>query len=130
MTPTMTLLRGPEVCRLTGASYRMLDYWARTGAVVPEVEARGSGTQRRYTVDQAIAVRACFILSHLHAGTDVMRGLSSAMTARPDLVGQRVIVDDEGAVFDVSEPGIDGWVIDLAACADWVNGYMALGEHR
>ena len=114
MTPTDTMLSTPEVCRVTGLSYRQIDSWTRLGVFRPVVSARGSGTQRRYTVDQAIAVRACFILSHLHAGTDVMRGLSSAMAARPELVGQRVIVPDHVDALDLwlTRYGIEA--LDLA----------------
>ncbi len=41
--------RGPIACRAAGITYRQLDYWARTGLVVPQVRpAGGSGTQRLY----------------------------------------------------------------------------------
>lgn len=42
--------RGPVACNAAGITYRQLDYWARTGLVVPEVRgATGSGTQRLYS---------------------------------------------------------------------------------
>ncbi|MDO5534425.1 MAG: MerR family transcriptional regulator [Propionibacteriaceae bacterium] len=42
--------RGPTACSAAGITYRQLDYWARTGLVVPEVRAAGgSGTQRLYS---------------------------------------------------------------------------------
>ncbi|MGH9285464.1 MAG: MerR family transcriptional regulator, partial [Acidimicrobiales bacterium] len=42
--------RGPQVCAIVGITYRQLDYWARTGLLRPSIaEARGSGTQRRYS---------------------------------------------------------------------------------
>src|SRR6516162_11121302 len=42
--------RGPQVCSVVGISYRQLDYWARTDLLRPSIsEARGSGTQRRYS---------------------------------------------------------------------------------
>ncbi len=42
--------RGPVACSAAGITYRQLDYWARTGLVVPEVrDAVGSGTQRLYS---------------------------------------------------------------------------------
>lgn len=41
-----------EVCRAAGCSYRQIDYWVRTGAMVPSVqEATGSGTQRLFSVE-------------------------------------------------------------------------------
>ncbi|MDP9441033.1 MAG: MerR family transcriptional regulator [Actinomycetota bacterium] len=42
--------RGPQVCSIVGITYRQLDYWARTELLRPSIsEARGSGTQRRYS---------------------------------------------------------------------------------
>lgn len=42
--------RGPVACGAAGITYRQLDYWARTGLVVPEIRvAGGSGTQRLYS---------------------------------------------------------------------------------
>ena len=42
--------RGPVACSAAGITYRQLDYWARTGLVVPEVRgASGSGSQRLYS---------------------------------------------------------------------------------
>src|SRR3979409_2022069 len=42
--------RGPQVCSVVGITYRQLDYWARTDLLRPSItEARGSGTQRRYS---------------------------------------------------------------------------------
>lgn len=49
--------RGPAVCQIVGISYRQLDYWARTDLVRPSIaEARGSGTKRRYSWDDLIAL--------------------------------------------------------------------------
>ena len=42
--------RGPQVCSIVGITYRQLDYWARTDLLRPSIsEARGSGTQHRYS---------------------------------------------------------------------------------
>src|SRR5579884_2926496 len=42
--------RGPQVCSVVGITYRQLDYWARTDLLKPSIsEAKGSGTQRRYS---------------------------------------------------------------------------------
>ncbi len=42
--------RGPQVCAVVGITYRQLDYWARTDLLRPSIsEAKGSGTQRRYS---------------------------------------------------------------------------------
>lgn len=35
-----------DVCRAANISYRVLDWWVRTGAITPSVPARGSGRPR------------------------------------------------------------------------------------
>ena len=44
----------PEVCRLSGASFRQLDYWARTHRVAPSPDGfTGSGHARRWPLREA-----------------------------------------------------------------------------
>ena len=43
------IIRATRVC-----TYRQLDYWARTDVVTPSIEARGSGSQRAYTLDEIV----------------------------------------------------------------------------
>lgn len=50
--------RGPQVCSIVGITYRQLDYWARTGLLRPSIsEARGSGTQRRYSYSDLLELK-------------------------------------------------------------------------
>lgn len=50
--------RGPVAHRVAGITYRQLDYWARTGLVVPEIrQAGGSGTQRLYSFRDILLLR-------------------------------------------------------------------------
>jgi len=50
--------RGPVACPAAGITYRQLDYWARTGLVVPTVRgAAGSGTQRLYGFRDILVLR-------------------------------------------------------------------------
>ena len=56
--PSDTGYRGPIAHRVAGITYRQLDYWARTGLVVPEVRpAGGSGTQRAAPAQAPARVR-------------------------------------------------------------------------
>jgi DNA-binding transcriptional MerR regulator len=64
--------RAPEVCKLVGISYRQLDYWARTDLLKPSLEdARGSGTQRRYSFADVVRLRVVKRL--LDAGMSLKR---------------------------------------------------------
>lgn len=50
--------RGPIACSAAGITYRQLDYWARTGLVVPSVRgASGSGSQRLYGFRDILILR-------------------------------------------------------------------------
>ena len=50
--------RGPIACQVAGITYRQLDYWARTGLVVPEVRsATGSGSQRLYSFRDMLVLK-------------------------------------------------------------------------
>ncbi|MCW2538592.1 MAG: transcriptional regulator, MerR family [Frankiales bacterium] len=50
--------RGPTACSAAGITYRQLDYWARTGLVVPTVRsAAGSGSQRLYSFKDILVLK-------------------------------------------------------------------------
>ena len=50
--------RGPTACSVAGITYRQLDYWARTGLVMPSVrDASGSGTQRLYSFRDIVVLK-------------------------------------------------------------------------
>src|ERR1700704_3067519 len=50
--------RGPQVCKIVGITYRQLDYWARTDLLKPSIsEAKGSGTQRRYSYTDLLELK-------------------------------------------------------------------------
>ena len=58
---------GTRAAQIVGITYRQLDYWARTGLVRPSVaEAKGSGTQRRYSYRDLLRLKV--IKSLLDAG--------------------------------------------------------------
>lgn len=50
--------RGPVACAAAGITYRQLDYWARTGLVVPSVSpGTGSGSTRLYSFRDILALQ-------------------------------------------------------------------------
>ena len=51
------LYSSQEVVKATGVTYRQLDYWDRTDLVSPTgVEATGSGSRRKYTLEDTLKV--------------------------------------------------------------------------
>jgi DNA-binding transcriptional MerR regulator len=64
--------RGPQVCKIVGITYRQLDYWARTGLVVPSIRnAEGSGSQRLYSFTDIVHLK--IIKSLLDAGVSLQQ---------------------------------------------------------
>jgi DNA-binding transcriptional MerR regulator len=50
--------RGPTACQIAGITYRQLDYWARTGLVVPTMrDATGSGSKRLYSFTDILVLK-------------------------------------------------------------------------
>lgn len=75
---------GPEVCRITGVTYRQIDYWARTGLVTPSVTAAtGSGSKRRYAYTDLVEVKV--IKSLLDAGVSLARTRQAVACLRSSL---------------------------------------------
>lgn len=51
--------RSPDVCRLTGATFRQVDYWTRNGWIGPTIAAGvGSGWPRVWSLDDLVHVAA------------------------------------------------------------------------
>jgi DNA-binding transcriptional MerR regulator len=104
--------RGPVACSAAGITYRQLDYWARTGLVVPEVRgASGSGTQRLYSFRDILMLKV--IKSLINAGISLqqIRVAINHLRARgvEDLT-QVTLMSDGVSVYEFTS---DDEVIDL-----------------
>ena len=76
--------RGPQVCSIAGITYRQLDYWARTDLLKPSIsEARGSGTQRRYSYRDLLELKV--IKRLLDAGVSLQSARRALQCLRADL---------------------------------------------
>jgi DNA-binding transcriptional MerR regulator len=76
--------RGPQVCKVVGISYRQLDYWARTDLVRPSLaDARGSGTQRRYSYRDLVRLKV--IKNLLDSGVKLQAARKAIEYVRGDL---------------------------------------------
>jgi DNA-binding transcriptional MerR regulator len=66
--------RGPQTCKIVGITYRQLDYWTRTGLVVPSLqEAKGSGTQRLYSFNDLLQLKVIKNLTEAGASLQKVR---------------------------------------------------------
>ncbi|WP_066906712.1 MerR family transcriptional regulator [Millisia brevis] len=74
--------RGPGACQIAGITYRQLDYWARTGLVVPSIRgAAGSGSQRLYSFKDVLVLKIVkrlldtgISLQNIRVAVDHLRG--------------------------------------------------------
>ncbi len=117
-----------QVCVLTGATYRQLDYWVRTGILRPEfVEAHGSGTQRRFAPEQVRLVRLIIRLRELGLGHDALVDAAARVdvAAHSDWRDGYLIVTLDGAptvtldpIPDVLDLDDAAWVVSLRSCLD------------
>jgi DNA-binding transcriptional MerR regulator len=111
-TPDSEGFRGPLVCALVGITYRQLDYWARTGLLRPSIaDARGSGTQRRYSYTDVVELKV--IKQLLDAGISLQRARRAVECLRDglgaDLASANLVLVGTDSVLAHS----DGEVVDL-----------------
>ena len=103
--------RGPVACGAADITYRQLDYWARTGLVVPEIRAAGgSGTQRLYSF------RDILLLKVIKRLIDAGISLQQIRTAIDHLRAR--VVDDLSGVTLLS----DGVSIGILHLVLWSTG--------
>ncbi len=105
-----------EAAARTGVTYRMLDYWVRVGVITPIVEAKGSGTSRRFAPGQLPILRLLAKVREFGAPQDTLAGLSRhARLLDPPAWGQRVLVTFDGVILP-RWSDVDGYLVDLASC--------------
>jgi DNA-binding transcriptional MerR regulator len=118
--------RGPQVCGIVGISYRQLDYWARTDLLRPSLaEAQGSGTQRRYSYRDLVALKV--IKSLLDAGVALKTARKAIAYLREhlggDLAAASLVLDGSRSVL--ARTGDD--IVDLVRHGQGVLNIIPLG---
>ena len=84
--------RAPQVCSLVGITYRQLDYWARTGLILPSVQAaKGSGSQRLYGFGDIVQLKVVRRL--LDAGMSLKKIRSAMQILREQLQNNNPLAD-------------------------------------
>lgn len=75
-----------EAVRITGVSFRNIDYWARTRFIVPSIaEAQGTGTERRYSFTDLLALRVARELREAGVSTQSLRRVVEFLRTRKGL---------------------------------------------
>src|SRR4051794_7210200 len=63
-----------DAVRVTGVSFRNIDYWARTKFIVPSIaDARGTGTERSFSFSDLLALRVARELREAGISTQSLR---------------------------------------------------------
>ena len=76
-----------DAVRITGVSFRNIDYWARTKFIVPSIaEAQGTGTERRYSFSDLLALRVARELREAGVSTQSLRRVVEFLRKRKGLI--------------------------------------------
>ncbi len=118
--------RGPQVCKIVGITYRQLDYWARTDLIRPSIaDARGSGTQRRYSYRDLVELKV--IKGLLDAGVSLQSARKAIEYLRDnlgeDIATASLVINGSGSVLVRT----DGELVDLIRRGQGVLSIVALG---
>ena len=118
--------RGPTASKAAGITYRQLDYWARTGLVVPSLRgAEGSGTQRLYSFRDVLVLKVVKRL--LDTGVSLQQIRVAVEHLRERGVGdlaQITLMSDGASVYECTSADE---VIDLVQGGQGVYG-IAVGR--
>ena len=122
--------RGPQACKIVDVTYRQLDYWTRTGLVVPSIQAaQGSGTQRLYSFNDLLQLKV--IRSLTDAGASLQKVRQAIDYVRDHLEddwSKVTIVTDGAGVYACTS---DAEVVDLLRKGQGVLGaVVAVGKVR
>lgn len=104
------MIGGHEFARRSGIPYRKIDYWARTGLLLPAQGSAtpGMGAQRRYSVEQ---IPAAQILERLMSIRDThSKGASAAVHDATRRIIEHVAAHGPRGVFEL----IPGVTVDVA----------------
>lgn len=115
-----------QICALTGATYRQLDHWERSGKL-GEPRGRGSGNgcrERHFEAWEAVLVRACVLIgqvaprAHWAMDEPARRQLREALEDDPSLVGWRLVVERDRSYLAQRTGAPAAIVVNLAVCAE------------
>ncbi len=118
--------RGPTASKAVGITYRQLDYWARTGLVVPSLRgAEGSGTQRLYSFRDVLVLKVVKRLLDTGVSLQQIRTAVEHLRERGvEDLAQITLMSDGASVYECTSADE---VIDLVQGGQGVYG-IAVGR--
>ena len=121
--------RVPSACQVAGITYRQLDYWARTGLVLPSIRsATGSGSQRLYSFKDILVLKIVKRLLDAGISLENIRIAVDHLRSRgvEDLAGI-TLFSDGTTVYECASPEE---VVDLLQGGQGVFGIAVSGAMR
>jgi len=135
-----------DAVRITGVSFRNIDYWARTKFIVPSIaEAQGTGTDRRYSFSDLLALRVARELREAGVSTQSLRRVVDFLRTKKGLTQPlaecrlivtsadvQVATSPEKIMSVLRTPGQTSFafVFDLARTVDEMNQEIEVSERR
>jgi DNA-binding transcriptional MerR regulator len=121
--------RGPTACSAAGITYRQLDYWARTGLVVPSIRsATGSGSQRLYSFKDILVLKVVKRLLDTGVSLQNIRAAVDTLRARGvDDLARLTLLSDGTTVYECTS---SEEVVDLLRGGQGVFGIAVSGALR
>ena len=121
--------RGPTACSAAGITYRQLDYWARTGLVMPTIRtASGSGSQRLYSFKDILVLKVVKRLLDAGVSLQNIRVAVDTLRARGvDDLAQVTLLSDGTSVYECTS---SEEVVDLLQGGQGVFGIAVGGTMR
>jgi DNA-binding transcriptional MerR regulator len=135
-----------DAVRITGVSFRNIDYWARTKFIVPSIaEAQGTGTDRRYSFSDLLALRVARELREAGVSTQKLRRVVEFLRTRKGLIQPlaecrlivtgtdvQVATSPEKIMSVLRTPGQTSFafVFDLARTVDEMKQEIGISERK
>ena len=135
-----------QAVRITGVSFRNIDHWARTGFIAPSIaEAKGTGTERRYSFSDLLALRVARELRDAGISTRSLRRVVEFLRTRKGLTNPlaechlvvtgsdvQVATSDKTIMSALRRPGQTSFafVFDLARTVVEMKAEINAGDRR
>lgn len=128
--------KGQAACSIAGITYRQLDYWARTGLVVPSIkDATGSGSQRLYSFKDLLILKivkrlldAGISLQNIRVAVEQLRARGTHDLAKTTLICDGTTVYEctsAEEIVDLLRGGQGVFGLAVGVAADEVSGNLA-----
>jgi DNA-binding transcriptional MerR regulator len=114
-TPKEAYYTTDEISRLTGLSYRQLDYWDRTGLYTPTRPTTGHGVPRGYTATDLAHLQVLARLRHLGCTRRILTHVAATLDPDPATWPPCLILDPDGHQLDHITDPRGCWVLPLRA---------------